>query len=285
MRIEAQNLTYTYSEKSKSLRVTALNDVSLEIREGEFFGIIGHTGSGKSTFVQHLNGLIVGSEKNGKLTVGSFNLRDKKCDFNALRSHVGMVFQYPEYQLFAETVFGDVAFAIKNFFPNLSQDEVKSRVYEALKLVGLNPEEVVNVSPFDLSGGQKRRVAIAGVLVAKPEVLILDEPIVGLDPKGRRELLSLLKDIHKTFVKTIIIITHDMNVVSEYCDRAVIFKNGKVFSLGTPEEIFADEKKVIEAGLSLPITAYLKDVLNNKPRDLKIESFIDSAIKEFGGKV
>lgn len=285
MRIKAENLSYTYSAKSKSLSVKALNDVSLTIEEGEFFAIIGHTGSGKSTFIQHLNGLIKGKEKDGRLFVGDFDLRNKKCDFNSLRSKVGMVFQYPEYQLFAETVKDDVAFAIKNFFPKMPEAERIEKVKEAVKLVGLDYNKVADVSPFELSGGQKRRIAIAGVIVAKPEVLILDEPIVGLDPEGRREFLKLLHSLHESFVKTIIIVTHDMNVVAENCDRAAIFKDGRIFAVGTPEELFGNKQLIIDAGLDLPITAYLKDVLEPEfyPTDLKTESFIESAAKEFGG--
>lgn len=286
MRIKAENLSYTYSAKSKSLSVKALDNVSLVIEEGEFFAIIGHTGSGKSTFIQHLNGLIKGKEKDGKLFVGDYNLRSKKCDFNSLRSKVGMVFQYPEYQLFAETVKEDVGFAVKNFFPKMSESERTEKVKEAIELVGLDYNKVAEVSPFELSGGQKRRVAIAGVIVAKPEVLILDEPIVGLDPEGRKDFLKLLHSLHESFVKTIIIVTHDMNVVAENCDRAAIFKDGKVFAVGTPEELFGNGNLIEEAGLDLPITACLKDALNQEfyPKDLKTESFIESAAKEFGGR-
>lgn len=286
MRVKAENLSYTYSAKSKSLSVKALKDVTLTIEEGEIFAIIGHTGSGKSTFVQHLNGLIKGTEKEGKLTVGEFDLREKKCDFSKLRAKAGMVFQYPEHQLFAETVKEDVGFAAKNFFPNDNPELRKEKIKTAISTVGLNYAEIANVSPFELSGGQKRRVAIAGVIVAKPELLILDEPIVGLDPKGRKEFLELLKKLHRDFAKTVVIVTHDMNIVADFCDRAAIFKDGKLFAVGTPDQLFSDEKKIAEAGLELPVTAYLKNALGEdfSVNDLTTEGFIESAAKYFGGE-
>jgi len=194
MRIEVKDLTYVYSEKSKDMAVTALDNVSLTVEEGEFFGIIGQTGSGKSTFVQHLNGLIKVCKDRGSIKIGEYDLTDKKCDFKSLRAKVGMVFQYPEYQLFAETVFDDVAFGLKNFNKDITEKELADRVKESIELVGLNFDKVKNKSPFELSGGQKRRVAIAGVIVTRPEVLVLDEPAAGLDPKGKRDFLAFLKN-------------------------------------------------------------------------------------------
>ena len=193
MQIIAKNLSFTYGKQTKAVSVKALNNVNLTIEEGDFFGIIGHTGSGKSTFVQHLNGLIRVNGKEGELRVGEFDLADKKCDLKTLRSKVGMVFQYPEYQLFAETVFEDVAFGLKSFNKDISQSEIELRVAEAITTVGLNYQRIKDKSPFELSGGQKRRVAIAGVIVSRPEVLVLDEPAAGLDPVGKREFLNLLK--------------------------------------------------------------------------------------------
>ena len=204
MRIQAEHLSYTYNPGSP-FSSAALKDVSLSVEEGEFFGIIGHTGSGKSTFVQHLNALLrvptslkkyrkkrKAAPSNTVLKVGEFDLTDKKTDFNALRSKVGMVMQYPEYQLFAETVFEDVAFGYKNFAPEKpTKEQVESAVRDALTIVGLNYDEVKEMSPFDLSGGQKRRVAIAGVIVTKPEILVLDEPAAGLDPLGKQEVMEL----------------------------------------------------------------------------------------------
>lgn len=288
MQIVTKDLTFTYSEKSKTLSVKALDGITLTINEGEFFGIVGHTGSGKSTFVQHLNGLIKVGKDNGKLTVGEFDLSDaKKCDYVKLRSKVGMVFQYPEYQLFAETVFEDVAFGLKNFFPNLSQEEVQERVQDALTLVGLDYQKIKDKSPFELSGGQKRRVAIAGVIVTRPEVLVLDEPAAGLDPVGKREFIRLLHTLHSSFVKTIIIVSHDMNLVSENCTRAVVFEKGKIVLDGAPKDIFSDAKKVQELGLDLPVTAYLTNVLKDKginvTSDLTIDGFIDALLLALKG--
>ena len=280
MQIKAENLTYVYSEKSKSLAVKAVDNVSLTIPEGEFFGIVGHTGSGKSTFVQHLNGLIKVGKDKGELRVGEFNLSDQKnCDYIKLRSKVGMVFQYPEYQLFAETVFEDVAFGLKNFFPEMGENEITERVQTAIELVGLNYEKIKDKSPFELSGGQKRRVAIAGVIVTRPEVLVLDEPAAGLDPVGKREFIRLLHTIHKTFVKTIIIVSHDMDLVAENCTRAVVFSKGKIVLEGTPKEIFADGNRALELGLDIPVTAYLTNALKEKGTIVDSNLTVDDFIK------
>ena len=279
MQIVASGLNFIYSEKSKSLAVKALDDITLTVKEGEFFGIVGHTGSGKSTFVQHLNGLIKVGKDKGELRVGEFNLSDpKNCDYIKLRSKVGMVFQYPEYQLFAETVFEDVAFGLKNFFPEMGENKITERVQTAIELVGLNYEKIKDKSPFELSGGQKRRVAIAGVIVSRPEVLVLDEPAAGLDPVGKREFIRLLHTIHKSFVKTIIIVSHDMDLVSENCTRAVVFSKGKIVLEGTPKEIFSDSERVEKLGLDIPVTAYLTNALKEKgiivDSDLTVDDFI-----------
>ncbi len=255
MQIVAENLSHVYSPKSK-FAVSALKNVSLTIDEGEFFGIIGHTGSGKSTFIQHLNGLIKADKGSKKLTVGEFDLLDKKCDFKKLRSKVGMVFQYPEYQLFADTVAEDVAFGLKNF-ERLSEEETAARVREAIETVGLSYEEVKEKSPFDLSGGQKRRVAIAGVIVTKPEILVLDEPVAGLDPKGKKEFFALLHALHGGFVKTVVIVSHDMDNVAEHCTKAAVFENGEVWKVAPPKELFKEAETLAEMGLDVPVTGYL----------------------------
>ena len=290
MQIEVKNLSFTYSKDSKVLSLKALDDINLTIYEGDFFGIIGQTGSGKTTFVQHLNGLIrlqknAGEIKMSQAEIGDdgisqkvkFDLADKKCDFKALRAKVGMVFQYPEHQLFAETVFEDVAFGLKNFEPDLSDEEVEQKVREALEIVGLDYQKVKEKSPFELSGGQKRRVAIAGVSVTRPEVLVLDEPAAGLDPIGKRDFIALLHKLHNTFVKTIILVSHDMNLVSENCNRAGIFSYGKLVEVGTPKEIFANYEKIQELGLSLPTTAYLMREMN--ARGIKIDC--DLTVNDF----
>ena len=284
MRITVERLSYRYGEKDKNLTVPALCDVSLEINEGDFFGIIGKTGSGKSTFVQHINGLIKVQKDSGKVTVGDFDLTDKKCDYKALRSKIGMVFQYPEYQLFAETVKEDVGFGLKNFRPDIKEEEAERLVKEAVELCGLNYDAIKDVSPFDLSGGQKRRVAIAGVIVSKPEVLVLDEPAAGLDPKGKEEFLQLLVKFHKTFAKTIIIVSHDMDLIAEYCNRAAVFKGGRITAVGTPKEIFSDYENVIDCGLQLPVTAAVVKTLKEKgvniDCDFTVNSFV-AAVKRF----
>lgn len=291
MQIEVNNLSFTYSKDSKVLSLKALDDINLTIYEGDFFGIIGQTGSGKTTFVQHLNGLIRLQKNSGSIKIGrvelnekgeftqkvEFDLADKKCDFKALRAKVGMVFQYPEHQLFAETVFEDVAFGLKNFEPDLTEEEIEQKVREAVEIVGLDYQRIKEKSPFELSGGQKRRVAIAGVIVTRPQVLVLDEPAAGLDPIGKRDFIALLHKLHNTFVRTIILVSHDMNLVSENCNRAGIFSHGKLVSVGTPKEIFADYDKIQELGLSLPTTAYLMREMN--ARGIKIDC--DLTVKDF----
>ena len=269
MRIVAEHLSYTYNARSP-FETAALRDVSLTIEEGEFFGIIGHTGSGKSTFLQHLNGLIrlPSSLKHAKkqkkggaetvLRVGEFDLTDKKTDFRALRRNVGMVFQYPEYQLFAETVAEDVAFGLKNFSEEkLSPEQTAAAVKAALEVVGLDYEEMKDKSPFELSGGQKRRVAIAGVIVTRPEVLVLDEPAAGLDPLGKREVMELLHKLHREWCKTVVIVSHDMDEISENCTRAAVFADGRVKYVLPPRELFRHAAELGEMGLDVPLTAKL----------------------------
>ncbi len=270
-RVYCENLAYVYNAKSP-FATRALEGVDLEIKAGEFFGIIGHTGSGKSTFVQHLNALlkVPTAEKKYKakkpkkgqppmpkivLTVNGYDLTDKKTNFLELRSKVGMVFQYPEYQLFAETVFEDVAFGLKNFRREVSEAELKQAVRESLETVGLDYELVKDRSPFELSGGQKRRVAIAGVIVTKPEILILDEPAAGLDPLGKEEIMTLLHKIHADWCKTVIVVSHDMDEIAENCTRAAIFSEGKVLAVAEPKTLFADKNALSEKGLDVPFTA------------------------------
>ncbi len=283
MRIKVENLNYTYSEKSKTLAVHALKNVNMVIEEGEFLGVIGHTGSGKSTFIQHLNALIPLNKEHGKIVVGDFDLSDKDCDKKKLRSKVGMVFQYPEQQLFAETVFSDVEFGLKNFFKDMTETDREIAVRDALEIVGLDYNEVKEKSPFDLSGGQKRRVAIAGVIVTKPEVLILDEPVAGLDPEGRKELIALLKRLHESTVKTIILVSHDMNLVAENCSKIAVFSHGEVVKYGTPKEVFSKASDIETLNLELPLTAFLTKGLKEKgieiDNDFTLDGFIDSFIK------
>ena len=302
--IVCENLSFTYNPSSP-FATHALNGVSLTINAGEFFGIIGHTGSGKSTFVQHLNALIKlptaekkYKPKKGKkklelaptvLNVGGFDLADKNTDFRALRKKVGMVFQYPEYQLFAETVFEDVAFGLKNFSENLSEEEIERAVREAIQTVGLDYETVKNRSPFELSGGQRRRVAVAGVIVTKPEILVLDEPAAGLDPLGKEEMMSLLHRIHDEWCKTVVIVSHDMDEIAENCTGVAVFSEGKILASGTPQSLFSDTEITQKAGLDLPFTAKALLLLKENGVDiscgLKMQDFIQ-AVTAFakGGK-
>ena len=283
MRIVAKDLTYVYGEKSKNLAVKALDNVSLTIEEGEFFGIIGQTGSGKSTFVQHLNGLIRVGKKKGSLTVGEFDLASKKCDFRSLRAKLGMVFQYPEYQLFAETVADDVAFGLKNFDKNLSAQQREERVRQAIEIVGLDYQKIKDKSPFELSGGQKRRVAIAGVIVTRPEVLVLDEPAAGLDPVGKKELMRILHSLHQNgVVKTVIIVSHDMDEVCENCNQIDVFSKGTVVLSGTPKEVFKNSKLLSDLRLDVPITRRLQEDLEKVGVKIDIdftrEDFIEKIV-------
>ena len=276
--ITIENLNFTYSKKSP-FATHALKGVNLTIGEGEFFGIIGHTGSGKSTLVQHLNALIKlpQAEKHYKkpkvkkgqtpplqpsIKIGKYDLKSRKCDWRALRADVGMVFQYPEYQLFAETVFDDVAFGLKNFRPDLSKEEVAKAVRESLTAVGLDYDRIHDKSPFDLSGGQKRRVAIAGVIVTKPHILILDEPAAGLDPLGKREIMRLLHFLHSDWCKTVVIVSHDMDEIAENCTRACVLSSGSIFACDTPARLFDRAEELKELGLDCPLTTKLKRELS-----------------------
>ena len=290
MQIVSKGLTFTYNKKSDFAK-TALSGVDLTINEGEFFGIVGETGSGKSTFIQHLNGLI--SVQNGSLTVGEYNLNpaDKKGkkqlkkQLKELRYKVGMVFQYPEYQLFAETVFDDVAFALKNFYSNLSPSEIALKVQKSLELVGLDYDAVKDKSPFDLSGGQKRRVALAGILVSEPEILVLDEPVAGLDPVGKKRLMSLLHTLHDTgVVKTIIIVSHDMDEIAENVTRVALFSGGKAVKVCTPKELFSLKDSTTDR-LGLPVTAFvqgeLKKIGVDIDTDYRCSDFIEKIIEKY----
>lgn len=246
MPIITDHLTYVYGEKT-NLQITALNSVSTKIDDGQFIGLIGHTGSGKTTFLQLIAGLI--KPKSGTVYLDGEDIFDKSYDMMKLRGKVGIVFQYPEHQLFEETVFKDVCFGPKNL--GLSQKEVELLAYDALKQVGLE-DEAFYQSPFDLSGGQKRRAAIAGVLAMKPKILILDEPTAGLDPQGRKDILNLISKLQKEQGITVILVSHSMEDVAEYVDRIMVINKGSIELDGTPKEVFAHEDKLTECGLSVP---------------------------------
>lgn len=229
------------------MEVAALKDVNLTLEDGQFIGLIGHTGSGKSTLVQHLNGLMKPTE--GEIYFNGEDISDSDFDKKKLRSKVGLVFQYPEHQLFEIDVFSDVCYGPKNL--GLDKKEVELRAYEALKMVGMD-DDYFYQSPFDLSGGQKRRVAIAGVLAMKPEVLILDEPTAGLDPKGRDEILGLIKKLHEEMKITIVLVSHSMDDVADYVERIIVMNHGEVFLDGTPRNVFSHKQQLEEIGLAVP---------------------------------
>ena len=245
----------------------ALDSVSFTINDGEFVGLIGHTGSGKSTLIMHLNGLL--KPTSGAILVDGLNLADKNVNLREVRKRVGLVFQYPEYQLFEETVAKDVAFGPNNL--GLDAAEIERRVETALKQVGLNPAEVSEKSPFELSGGQKRRVAIAGVLAMQPSTLILDEPAAGLDPAGRREMFDLIRGIHDSGV-TVVMVSHSMDDVGRLCDRLFVLNKGEIAYSGTPAEVFLHESKLHAIGLDVPegakLARRLRDAGFDMPQDI-----------------
>lgn len=259
MQIQVKNLTHIYSE-GMPYETAALTDISFEIAKGEFIGIIGHTGSGKSTLIQHLNGLI--KPKSGSILVDGVDITGKDIKMRDIRRQIGLVFQYPEYQLFEETVHKDVAFGPLNL--GLSQEEADERVVEAIGLVGLDYEEIRDRSPFELSGGQKRRVAIAGVIAMKPQILILDEPTAGLDPKAHADILQMVERIHEVQQNSIILVSHNMGDIARLSDKILVLDRGKLVLTGTPAEVFRQADLIESLGLGLPPAAYLMRALRNK---------------------
>lgn len=275
MSIIIKDLTFTYNPGSK-FAVTALGGINLEIFDGEFFALAGHTGCGKTTLVQHFNALT--RLQSGGLNVFGHDLAAKKVDLKALRATVGMVFQYPEQQLFAETVEKDISFGPLNL--GMPKDEIAKNVKEAIELVGLNYDEMKNKSPFEISGGQKRRVALAGVIAMRPKVLVMDEPTAGLDPRGKGEILSLVNDMRKKMGVTVVMVSHDMNEIYENADRIAVMEKGKIALLGTPDEVFSDEEEILRLNLSVPVMAALKNKLQRE-RGLKLAArTVESAAEE-----
>lgn len=265
MSIVIESLTHVYQPGSP-FETVALKDVSTVIEKGEFIGLIGHTGSGKSTLIQHLNGLL--KPTSGKIVVNGLDITKKDVKLSEIRKKVGLVFQYPEYQLFEETVYKDVAFGPLNL--GLTEVEIDKRVREAIELVGLSFNEIKDRSPFELSGGQKRRIAIAGVLAMEPEVLILDEPTAGLDPRGRDEILSQVKRMHEKYKMTIILVSHSMEDIAKLVNRVIVMHKGAVAATGTPRDIFSKSEMLEEVGLGVPqVTALMKKLksLGNPVRD------------------
>ena len=279
--LETHNLTHVYAEGTP-FEKTALDDVSLSIEKGELVGIIGHTGSGKSTFVQHLNGLL--KPTSGKVLLDGEDIWKDPKQIRRVRFRVGMVFQYPEYQLFEETVYKDIAFGAKNM--GLSDDEVDARVRRAAAFVGLK-NELLDNSPFDLSGGEKRRAAIAGVMAMEPEVLILDEPTAGLDPKGRNNLLSQIENYRKENGTTILLVSHSMEDVARLADRVLVMHKGQLKMLAPTDEVFSRAEELEDMGLSVPAVTKVFMGLKNRGINVgqnayTVESAVSALVARFG---
>lgn len=259
MDINFKNVSFVYGEKTPFEKL-ALDNIDLTIKKGEFVGIIGHTGSGKSTLIQHFNGIL--KPTSGDVFIGDMNTKDKELVKSGLRYKIGLVFQYPEYQLFEETIEKDIAFGPKNM--GLSEGEVTERVKEAMEIVGLDYEAKKDKSPFEISGGQKRRVAIAGILAMKPDILILDEPTAGLDPKGRDELFFQIKRLYEKNNITIVLISHSMEDVAKLVNRIIIMKNGHIHLDKSTKEAFSDVDDLKKVGLNVPQITELMDILRKK---------------------
>lgn len=282
MSIKLEHLNYVYGAGT-AYEKHALKDVCLEIPHGEFVGIIGHTGSGKSTLIQHLNGLMKATS--GKIFYNGQNIYEEGYDMRSLRSQVGLVFQYPEYQLFEVDVLSDVCFGPKN--QGLSREECERNAKEALELVGF-PEKYYKQSPFELSGGQKRRVAIAGVLAMKPKVLILDEPTAGLDPKGRDEILDQVEKLHRETGMTVVLVSHSMEDVARYVERIIVMNHGEKMLDGTPGEVFRHYKELEKVGLAAPQVTYVMHDLKERGFDVSpdattIEEAADEIVRFLRG--
>lgn len=245
MSIQVKNIFHTYN-KGKPDEKIALNNITFDVNDGEILGVIGHTGSGKSTLLQHLNGLL--KPESGQIVISGVDITDSKAKLSEIRKKVGLVFQYPEYQLFEETVEKDIAFGPKNL--GMSEDEIKETVKKSMDMVGLPYEELAERSPFELSGGQKRRVAIAGVIAMRPEVLILDEPTSGLDPYAHREILDMIKNIHRESNNTTIFVSHNMRDVAAMADRVLVMDSGNMVAHDTPEKIFNQREMLSNIGLN-----------------------------------
>lgn len=278
--LEVKNLSHIYSQGTPFEKV-AIDNINLKIEKGEFIGLVGHTGSGKSTFIQHLNGLLKPSS--GEVYVQGKSISGARMNLVEVRQKVGLVFQYPEHQLFEETVEKDIAFGPMNL--GLTNDEIEVRVKDAMRSVGLSYEEYKDSSPFELSGGQKRRVAIAGVLAMEPEILILDEPTAGLDPMGSREILDEIVNIYKEREITIVLVSHNMEDVAKYTSRMVVMSAGRVVMDGSPRELFSKEEELKSYGLAVPQIRSLLNQLKDKGLNVNVDAItVDEAfvnIKEY----
>ena len=274
MSIKIEHVSHLYGE-GEAFEKKALDDVPLEIPDGQFLGVIGHTGSGKSTLIQHLNGLLKATS--GTIYYNNEDIYQENYDIKKLRSKVGLVFQYPEHQLFEIDVFSDVCFGPKNL--GLPQEEIEARAKEALEHVGLGTD-FYKKSPFELSGGQKRRVAIAGILAMEPEVIVLDEPTAGLDPKGRDEILDLVAELHQVRKITVVLVSHSMEDVAKYVDRLIVMDDGKVRFDGTPKEVFSHYKELEKLGLAAPQVTYVTHALKEKGWDIDTDATTVEEAKE-----
>ncbi len=276
--IEVKNLSFSYDSGAKDSKY-AVQDVSFSVGYGEIIGVIGHTGSGKSTLIQHLNGLLKPTA--GEVLLEGKNIWDEPKKIKDVRFKVGLVFQYPEYQLFEETVFADIAFGPKNM--GLSGDELKSRVENICEVVGIR-KEYFEKSPFDLSGGEKRRVAIAGVMAMQPKVLILDEPIAGLDPKGRRDIVSMIKNYREKFGAAVIIVSHNMEDMAVLADKLLVMNGGRLEIFDKVYNVFSQGARLNEIGLSVPTVTKILYLLNEKDRNIRTDIFtLDEAVKYLCG--
>lgn len=275
MSIKIENLTHIYMPKTP-FEKKALDNVSLEIKQGEFVALIGHTGSGKSTLIQHINGLL--KPTSGSLLIDDIDITVKKAKLTNIRKKVGLVFQYPEYQLFEETIEKDIAFGPQNL--GLDNDEINKRVRRAMKIVGLDYEQFKDKSPFEISGGQKRRVAIAGVVAMEPSVLILDEPTAGLDPKGRDDILNKIVELYKENNITIILVSHSMEDVAKVANRIIVMDSGTCILDGTPAKIFKEIEKLETVGLAVPQVTYLIRELRRKGFQISEDIFTIEKAKQ-----
>ncbi len=265
--LKTENLTYVYSQGSP-FEKTAVDNVNIEIESGEFVGVIGHTGSGKSTLIQHFNGLL--APTSGKIYLDGMDIWENKKNIRNVRFRVGLVFQYPEYQIFEDTVYRDIAFGPKNM--GLSEAEIDGRVRRTAQAVGIS-EKLLEKSPFELSGGQKRRVAIAGVMAMEPEVLILDEPTAGLDPKGREKILGQIHEYHKQTGNTVLLVSHSMEDVAKYASKILVMNEAKLFCYDTPKNVFRRSEEIAQMGLSVPQITRVFDMLKSKGIDLNEEVY------------
>ena len=275
MSIKIENLTHIYSPNGP-FEKKALDNVNIEINDGDFVAIIGHTGSGKSTLIQHMNGLEKATS--GKIFIDDIDITAKDVKLTDIRKKVGLVFQYSEYQLFEETIERDIAFGPTNL--KLSKEEIKNRVKKAMEMVGLDYETYKDKSPFDLSGGQKRRIAIAGVIAMEPKVLILDEPTAGLDPKGRDDILGQIRQLHDKYGMTIVLVSHSMEDVAKLAEKVIVMNKGKVVLTGTPKEVFKEVDILEEIGLGVPQVTYLMKELIKKGFDVSDEAYTIEQAKE-----